>query len=79
MMRFLPTFVAIEQLRNGRSPKKAAQIAIHRIKQFHPKFFGGIIIMNHLGEYSAACSGMDNFPYVVGSNSSVVIESVPCL
>lgn len=78
MMRFLPSFVAIEQLRNGQSPKKAAQLAIDRIKQFHPKFFGGIIVLNHLGEYAAACNGMSQFPFSVGFNASVMIQTVPC-
>lgn len=77
-MRFLPSFVAVEQLRNGQSPKKAAQSAIDRIKQFYPKFFGGIIVMNHRGEYSAACNGMNAFPFSVGFNTSVTIQTVPC-
>lgn len=79
MMRFLPSFVAIECLRNGDSPKKAAQSAFQRIQQFHPKFFGGIIVMNSNGEYAAACNGMDSFPFSIGSeDGGVRVESVPC-
>lgn len=79
MMRFLPSFVAIENLRLGASPTKAARLAIQRIQKFHPKFFGGIIVMNAKGEYGAACNGMDNFPFSVGSeNGGVRVESVPC-
>lgn len=79
MMRFLPSFVAIENLRLGRSPKKAAQVAIQRIQQFHPKFFGGIVVLNVKGEYAAACSGMESFPFSVGSaDGGVRIEEVPC-
>lgn len=78
MMRFLPSFVAIESLRNGQSPKKAAQLAIERIKEFHPKFFGGIIVMNQRGVYSAACNGMSHFPFSVGKGNSVIVENVPC-
>lgn len=79
MMRFLPSFVAIEHLRNGHSPEKAAQLAIDRIKEFHPKFFGGIVVLNQHGEYSAACNGMDHFPFSVGSkDGGVKIETVPC-
>lgn len=79
MMRFLPSFVAIEYLRIGYTPKKSAQLAIERIQQFHPKFFGGIIVMNANGEYAAACNGMDNFPFSIGSeDGGVRIESVPC-
>ncbi|XP_031626450.1 N(4)-(Beta-N-acetylglucosaminyl)-L-asparaginase [Contarinia nasturtii] len=79
MMRFLPSFVAIENLRNGKTPKKAAQLAIERIREFHPKFFGGIVVMNHNGEYAAACNGMDKFPFSIGSKDvGIRVEYVPC-
>lgn len=79
MMRFLPSFVAIENLRNGKTPKKAAQLAIERIREIHPKFFGGIIVMNQKGEYAAACSGMKLFPFSIGSKEGGVrVETVPC-
>lgn len=79
MMRFLPSFVAIEHLRNGKTPQKAAQLAIQRIREFHPEFFGGIIVMNQMGDYAAACNGMDDFPFSVGSeDGGVVIHDVPC-
>lgn len=78
MMRFLPSFVAIENLRNGKSPKEAARQAIERIKEFHPKFFGGIIVVNATGHYSAACNGMEKFPFSVGSLGGVRVEFVSC-
>lgn len=79
MMRFLPSLLAVENLRNGKSPKKAARLAIDRIREFYPHFFGGIIVMNQHGDYSAACSGIDNFPFSVGSKEAGVrVESVPC-
>lgn len=79
MMRFLPSFVAVEGLRLGYSPKRAAQSAFQRIQKFHPKFFGGIIVMNQNGEYAAACNGMDSFPFSIGSeDGGVRIEYVPC-
>lgn len=79
MMRFLPSFLAVENLRNGKSPKKAAHLAIDRIREFYPNFFGGIVVINQHGDYSAACNGMDSFPFSVGSNENGVrVESVPC-
>lgn len=79
MMRFLPSFVAIESLRNGKSPQKAAQLAISRIREFYPTFFGGIIVMNQHGQYSAACNGMDKFPFTVGSkDGGLRLETVSC-
>lgn len=82
MMRFLPSFVAIEALRNGKSTQEAAQLAIHRIREFHPKFFGGIVVMNASGSYAAACNGMDYFPFSVASidnnDDAARIETVLC-
>lgn len=81
MMRFLPSLVAVEALRNGKSPQKAAQLAIHRIREFYPKFFGGIIVMNACGIHSAACNGMEQFPYSVASlnnGGGVQINTVSC-
>lgn len=81
MMRFLPSLVAVEALRNGKSTQKAAQLAIHRIREFYPKFFGGIIVMNAHGMYSAACNGMEQFPFSVASmneGGAVQIKTVLC-
>lgn len=79
MMRFLPSYLAIEMLRNGATPRTAAQKAIARIRQYHPNFFGGIIVMNKSGEYAAACNGMTEFPYSVGRpNAPITVERVKC-
>lgn len=80
MMRFLPSFLAVEFLRNKKSPKEAAQAAIGRIREFYPKFFGGIIVVNATGDYAAACNGIDDgFPFSVGLPSrGVKIETVQC-
>lgn len=80
MMRFLPSYLAIELLRNGASPQEAAHKAIARIRQRHPTFFGGIIVMNKSGDYAAACNGMAEFPYSVGrANASITVEHVKCV
>uniref|UniRef100_A0A1I7SF62 N(4)-(beta-N-acetylglucosaminyl)-L-asparaginase n=1 Tax=Bursaphelenchus xylophilus TaxID=6326 RepID=A0A1I7SF62_BURXY len=78
MMRFLPSMVAVEQLRNGISARKAAQIAILRIKKYYPNFFGAIVVASKKGDYSAACSGMSRFAYSVPSDSGVHVETVRC-
>lgn len=80
MMRFLPSFLAVEALRNGKSPKKSAQIAIERIKEFYPEFFGGIVVVNMSGQYAAACNGIDDgFPFSIGSaDGGVRVEKVSC-
>lgn len=80
MMRFLPSFYAIECLRNGKTPTEAAQMAIERIRKFYPRFFGGIIVLHASGEYGAACNGVENgFQFTVASTiGGVRIEKVPC-
>lgn len=67
MMRFLPSFLAVEEMRNGASPSAAAKTAINRIAQHYPSFFGGVIALNKKGEYGAACNGMAEFPYYVAN------------
>ncbi|RZC10215.1 N(4)-(Beta-N-acetylglucosaminyl)-L-asparaginase, partial [Asbolus verrucosus] len=61
------SFLAVEEMRRGTSPTKAAEIAIKRIKQKYPSFFGGVLASTNKGEYGAACSGMDTFPFSVAS------------
>lgn len=80
MMRFLPSFYAVECLRNGYTPTEAARMAIDRIREFYPNFFGGVIVLHKSGEYGAACNNVeDGFPYSVASlNGGVRIEKVLC-
>lgn len=80
MMRFLPSFLAVEELRRGSTPSQAAWTAINRIKEYYPSFFGGIIVVNKQGEYGAACNGMDSFPFSVASqaNEKVTVKRVTC-
>ncbi|KYM94138.1 PREDICTED: N(4)-(Beta-N-acetylglucosaminyl)-L-asparaginase-like [Cyphomyrmex costatus] len=65
MMRFLPSFLAVEEMRRGLSPLEAAKNAILRITHHYPNFFGGVIALNARGQYGAACNGMLVFPYYV--------------
>ncbi|KAJ8986093.1 hypothetical protein NQ317_003388 [Molorchus minor] len=68
MMRFLPSFLAVEQLRLGASPTKAAKIAIDRIAEKFTSFFGGVVVSDKKGNIGAACNGMDQFPFTVASD-----------
>ncbi|XP_075229322.1 N(4)-(Beta-N-acetylglucosaminyl)-L-asparaginase-like [Lycorma delicatula] len=80
MMRFLPSFLAVEEMRRGASPTEAAETAIKRIAQYYPKFFGAVIAANVSGEYGAACNGMKEFPYSVVSPKlkHVTVKKIPC-
>uniref|UniRef100_A0A182JUA1 N(4)-(beta-N-acetylglucosaminyl)-L-asparaginase n=1 Tax=Anopheles christyi TaxID=43041 RepID=A0A182JUA1_9DIPT len=82
MMRFLPSLLAVEALRNGVNPAEAGQQAMGRIAKYYPSFVGGIIVATKDGRYGAACNGMNEFPYSVADgtegNGAVRILTVKC-
>lgn len=81
MMRFLPSFLAVERLRSGSSPSEAGEVAMRRIGSFYPEFKGGIVVVRNNGEYGAACHGLDFFPFsVMNLNlSEVTVQRVSCV
>ncbi|CAH1371698.1 unnamed protein product [Tenebrio molitor] len=80
MMRFLPSFLAVEEMRRGATPTKAAKVAINRIVKKYPDFFGAVLVSTRKGEFGAACNGMDSFPFSVASKNldGVVLKTVDC-
>lgn len=64
MIRFLPCYFVVEQMRNGISPTVACENAIRRMAQRYSNFRGALIAANMNGEYGAANYGQ-NFTYVV--------------
>lgn len=81
LMRFLPSFLAVEFLRNGATPDVAGEKALMRVAQHYPLFVGGIVVVDKDGNYGAACHGMDSFPFSVFSpqTNKAVIEKRDCL
>ncbi|KAE9555175.1 hypothetical protein FO519_001599 [Halicephalobus sp. NKZ332] len=81
MMRFLPSFLAVEKMKSGTNPTKAAEIAVLRIKQYYPNYFGAVIAANRNGDHGAACNGMKTFSYVVGraDEDKVKVYTVNCI
>lgn len=84
MMRFLPSYQAVENMRMGADPTSACQKAIARIQKHVPVFFGAIICANRTGSYGAACSkapGFTQFHYSVfkPGRSQPLEEIVDCL
>lgn len=82
-MRFLPSLLAVEFMRNGNadavSPAAAARMALARIPPHYPDFVGAVIAANRRGEYGAACHGMDTFPFAVSNASSgPILKVVKC-
>lgn len=70
MMRFLPSFLAVEEMRRGATPKEAAETAIRRIAEHYPFFIGAVIALNKDGNFGAACNGIPLFPYYVSNPES---------
>ncbi|KAJ6668629.1 hypothetical protein lerEdw1_012111 [Lerista edwardsae] len=61
MMRFLPSYQAVEYMRNGMDPTLACQNVISRIQKYVPFFFGAVICANTSGSYGAACNKVPGF------------------
>ncbi|XP_074505292.1 N(4)-(beta-N-acetylglucosaminyl)-L-asparaginase isoform X1 [Sebastes fasciatus] len=83
MMRFLPSYLAVELMRAGADPSAACKTAISRIKRHYSEFFGAIICANTTGHYGAACNkngGLTQFHYMVSNSesNSPVLKSVDC-
>ncbi|XP_012811103.2 N(4)-(beta-N-acetylglucosaminyl)-L-asparaginase isoform X2 [Xenopus tropicalis] len=56
MMRFLPSYQAVEYMRMGSDPTAACQKAIGRIQKYFPNFFGAVICANSTGSYVTICT-----------------------
>ncbi|XP_064637165.1 N(4)-(Beta-N-acetylglucosaminyl)-L-asparaginase-like [Lineus longissimus] len=74
MMRFLPSYQTVENMRRGLDPEAASHAALKRILRFYPKFSGAIVAVNKTGSYGAACHGFDKFPYCVISPKSGAVK-----
>ncbi|KAL2781131.1 N(4)-(beta-N-acetylglucosaminyl)-L-asparaginase isoform 2 precursor [Daubentonia madagascariensis] len=61
LMRFLPSYQAVEYMRRGEDPTIACQKVISRIQKYYPKFFGAVICANVTGSYGAACNKLSTF------------------
>lgn len=84
MMRFLPSYLAVELMRAGADPSTACEAAVSRIKRHYPGFFGAVICANTTGHYGAACnkvSGFSRFSFMVSDSETdrPVRLSVDCL
>lgn len=80
MMRFLPSYQIVENMRNGMTPTAAAEDALRRIIKYYSKFEGALIAVNKKGDYGAACYGW-TFKYsvvnpILGSVHIVQVEPI---
>ncbi|XP_072039774.1 N(4)-(Beta-N-acetylglucosaminyl)-L-asparaginase-like [Amphiura filiformis] len=80
MMRFLPSYQVVENLRQGMSPTKACEDALARIVKKYPAFGGALVAANNKGLYGGACHGFSSFHYSLQMPSlkSVKVVEVNC-
>uniref|UniRef100_A0A0K0D7P8 Glycosylasparaginase n=1 Tax=Angiostrongylus cantonensis TaxID=6313 RepID=A0A0K0D7P8_ANGCA len=79
MIRFMPSFFIVEQMRLGTKPYKATHKAIRRILDYYPKFQGAVVGVNSNGTYGAACANMENFMFSIGEAGKTRTESFACI
>ncbi|CAL8354623.1 unnamed protein product [Merluccius merluccius] len=83
MMRFLPSFLAVELMRSGFDPSVACKVAVSRTKKHYPQFFGAVICANTTGHYGAACNklpGFSQFDFMVFTSETRTpsLQTVDC-
>lgn len=59
MMRFLPCYQAVENLRLGMGPTEAAEDAVARIVRRYPEAMTGVIVVDAEGNHGGAASGWE--------------------
>lgn len=79
-MRFSASFLAVELMRNGQTPQKAAEIVIDRISQYYPENAAAIVVVDKDGNYAAACQNFNSFPISIRHSEldAVKIEVTKC-
>lgn len=78
MMRFLPCYQAVENLRLGMSPQSAAEDAVRRMLRKYPDVQSGIVVVDNEGAHGGAGSGWTfTYAYRGGGMGETVVVSVP--
>jgi N4-(beta-N-acetylglucosaminyl)-L-asparaginase len=79
MMRFLPCYQAVENLRRGMTPTRAAEDAVSRMLRKFPQIQTGVVVVDKEGNHGGAGSGW-TFTYAFrggGMNGTEVVEVPP--
>ncbi|KPM03956.1 Asparaginase-like protein [Sarcoptes scabiei] len=85
ILRFLPSYQAVENIRNGMKPEHAAQNALLRIQKKYPKAQIGLIALDKDGNFGASCMNVEGgFPFVVryrspNDSKSESVRRVNCI
>lgn len=82
MMRFVPSYQAVESMKTlGMSPEAAAIDSMRRIKIKYRDAQAAIIVAAKNGSYGASCTGYKTFPFVVRNPSLTgsKVSTVSCI
>jgi N4-(beta-N-acetylglucosaminyl)-L-asparaginase len=80
MMRFLPCYQAVENLRLGMTPTQAAKDAVLRMLRKYPRISSGVVVVNNKGEHGAAGSGWTfTYSFRGGTMNTTEVVSIPPL
>ncbi|EON96089.1 putative n -(beta-n-acetylglucosaminyl)-l-asparaginase protein [Phaeoacremonium minimum UCRPA7] len=78
MMRFLPCYQAVENLRQGMTPTEAAEDVVKRMLRKYPEVASGIVVVNNNGEHGGAGSGWTfTYAYRGGDMNATEVVTVP--
>ncbi|KAG6003078.1 hypothetical protein E4U43_000976 [Claviceps pusilla] len=56
LMRFLPCYHAVENMRRGMHPRRAAEDALRRVLARYPRVRAGLVLLNNRGEHAGAAT-----------------------
>ncbi|KAH8909264.1 hypothetical protein BR93DRAFT_876178 [Coniochaeta sp. PMI_546] len=80
LMRFLPCYQAVENLRRGMTPRQAAEDVVDRMLRKYPAVSSGIVVVDAKGNHGGAASGW-TFTYALrgGKMNATQVTQVPPL
>ncbi|XP_006820273.1 N(4)-(Beta-N-acetylglucosaminyl)-L-asparaginase-like [Saccoglossus kowalevskii] len=76
MMRFLPSYQAVENMRHGMTPTEACAEALSRIAYRYEDFDGALIAVSKDGDYGAACYGYEDVDVTIRTPSMVTYSVI---
>jgi len=81
MQRFVPSYHAVQLMRQGSAPDYACIDAVRRIAKYYPHFNGAVLALAKDGRNCAACCGYDYFPYTIMQQDWIEpkVVQIPCL
>lgn len=76
MMRFLPSFAAVQYMKNGFNATASCQMAVEPIAKFYPNAEGALICLKADGEIGGARIGYSSFSFSARNSSMSAVTSI---